>query len=739
MSAKTKERSKLVDRSNGFLRDTSVPPKHLKPFWKLYCDQPSQGPLPAPPGLTIAGQTIETLNGATSFRLFEPTDSFIKEMKSTSEFEPPVIILLGDEHFTREGQCDKCECGLEQECCYSTYDKRLLQLLDQFSTSKRPVQLYVEVFSRYIYNQLTQFAAADGKNLEQLTSHIQRKLLLKMKRINFQIPMLFANYFACYFRHAHPTARNRFCPTRRMQWHFSDPRVNSHRDGNDHSQTYDFEMKLSVVTEQVISLFPKMRINDQSVQRLKKMVNTYKYQLRFLKLFCETINKAASDGGSAEAFQPFVKGWIKIQDSMLAKRFNKLQNPSFEALFVLYLRYLCLTPMPRHKEVPNVAVADLPLIQSLPAILEALLSFQWSTFTSLCAAISDRDWGIGYYGLVNAQSSITDFYSYLRCLRSASQGTWLCVMVFGENHCDHLHHFFTDISNHYRCVAEVKASPDVDVPKAKCLSLKDIAVSLDQIAVAKGVWDEAKQVSCSQLSSYTSYESNMETLDGLRQRVLGKKLWQAWQMAEPLSEPVLDECLNDLNQYEMGMGPQDQFKPMAMTDFKQLILLRDHTMRVQVNHMIRNDILSEQDTQKIIKMFELMQRTSAPSTRPYAQELYNACYSGNVPVIDVLLHKYNVPVFPDHIEICIDFNRFEILQHLLSMPGVDEDTDIMNQVLTSLVPSDKINRLLKSLQPFLSTFHGSYDTDIYRATYKRMPEFRKLVNNGAYRHVFEPL
>ena len=726
-----------------FLRDEEAPPRHLRPFWDAYCVNGSNGSATpakvAPPGLTIAGQTIQTLNGATSFRLFEPTEAFTKEMNMNSLFVPPLLILLGDEHFTREGQCAKCECGLGQECCYSTYDKPFLQLVDLLSTPKHPVQLYVEAFSRYIFTQHTEFVNEDGTLLTQKMTFTQRKFLLQMQRLNQQLPMLFANYFACYFRHAHPTARNRFCPTRRMQWHFSDPRINSHHDTQE-GYTYDFEYKLTLATQALLKgVLSQLSIppTKEQIDRLKRQMNLYLPQYNFLRYLADAINKRKN-----VTFENVATVWASLhQKSLLAKRLKKLgpaASVAFVSLFAKYLAYLCFSPMPRHASLPSLpnSVADLKFFQLLPAVLDAIYDNKWSVVASLCVQIQPAiEWDQGFYGMINVLSGMADFYAYLRCLISTSQGTWLGIMVFGENHCGHMHHFLTEISQHYRCVAHVQA-PVVDAtqPKVQCLSLSDIAVSLDYWAVAKGVWEEARQLSCSQPSAYTTYESNMETLDGLRYKTLGYDLWTSWLAALPIRDYELEKLLHYMSYTDSSTTR------MTLGELKKLLQFDDHMLRVRVNQEILKD-KSESQTQQVLSLLAQMQKTPTRSTRPGPQELYNAFKIENVTVMDELLNVYKVPILPMHIHQLIVSHDHSLLRKMLDQPGMNEQPTIMNQILKSIiiVRDENVNLLLRDLRPYFMSFRGSYDPEVYKQAYNGVVDFKNLVKEGAYRHVFEPL
>ena len=127
-------------------------------------------------GIRINNINITTLNGPSSLRI----------LKSVNE-NLPLMIMLGDIHFTINGQCDICECINNSNCCLHTFNPYFLELIDRLGSKDNPIDLYTEEFN-------LKYKEIDKASLKK---YLENKFYNKFK-VNEQLLMFKTYYYNCY-------------------------------------------------------------------------------------------------------------------------------------------------------------------------------------------------------------------------------------------------------------------------------------------------------------------------------------------------------------------------------------------------------------------------------------------------------------------------------------------------------------------------------------------------------------
>jgi hypothetical protein len=83
--------------------------------------------------------TIKKISGPCSFYYLKPN------IVKAEGIDFPLIMLFGDIHQSRDNMCTPCNNN--PDGCYQIYDTSFLQLLDTLSLSKKPVDIYFEMFA----------------------------------------------------------------------------------------------------------------------------------------------------------------------------------------------------------------------------------------------------------------------------------------------------------------------------------------------------------------------------------------------------------------------------------------------------------------------------------------------------------------------------------------------------------------------------------------------------------------
>lgn len=363
-------------------------------------------------GLWLDKETsIMRLSGPSSFRL----------LRKGSQY----LLLLGDIHRKINGYCETCECTSKEDCCHYSFDVDFLRGLDKLSRPSNPVDIYVEGYDKenLDYNDW----------LEMKTRYIE-----KDKQINQQLAMFKYKYRTCFNK---GLTRNKSklnisdCPTRNINWFYSDPRIYIEtRNENLLETKFEYSFFTTIL---FLSGIPGSRIIDYD---MKPHV-----ELLYL-LFTDT--------------STFITKYLQNEKSIL----YPLILSNHISLIKEYIQYI-LTNVPKREETTIYlkSCLTLPNIHYRTPRLDLLNS------------------------LVYATSFLTEWFVYLSSTR-VERPPWLSVSVMGETHCRHFSHFLTKISKEYTLLYHIDGGVQIEGDtiittdgKSNCLHFSNISIQLHHL------------------------------------------------------------------------------------------------------------------------------------------------------------------------------------------------------------------------------------------------------------------
>jgi len=223
--------------------------------------------------MKIGIKDVNKISGPVSVCVLKPSKHTHKEYEENGG-RAPYIILFGDHHFEREGECDNCNCEIDwtveddeiQSCCYSIENPEFLKLFDNSITPLKPIDLFVE--QAYEVN-------IGDPDIEEKNIFIQQR-----DNTGFMANFLH-QYNICYSKEKRGTDEYiKKCPTKYMRWHYNDVRYLSKS-----AKTYDYYLMkgVHVFQEQILEPFfdPLNMITGIDVkEECDKVVNKYRDHLK---------------------------------------------------------------------------------------------------------------------------------------------------------------------------------------------------------------------------------------------------------------------------------------------------------------------------------------------------------------------------------------------------------------------------------------------------------------------------
>ena len=92
----------------------------------------------------INHKKINQISGPVSLHILKPELSFYNYFKEQYNIHTPIFILFGDIHDSKKYQCKTCKYDINKKSyCYHVYDKEFLQLLDNMSEQKYPIDFFI--------------------------------------------------------------------------------------------------------------------------------------------------------------------------------------------------------------------------------------------------------------------------------------------------------------------------------------------------------------------------------------------------------------------------------------------------------------------------------------------------------------------------------------------------------------------------------------------------------------------
>jgi hypothetical protein len=166
----------------------------------------------------IGNKPISSVSGPVRVTVLKPNNDLKTEFENKGG-RLPYIILFGDQHFSREGNCDSCKCNINwitekgwenKDCCYEVDDPEFLKLFDGVASKNYPIDFYVEQIYEPRLGDPNILSINEGLNRVDTTGYLSKLTL---------------DYKICYSKADRRTKRYKTgCPTRDIRWHFIDTR-----------------------------------------------------------------------------------------------------------------------------------------------------------------------------------------------------------------------------------------------------------------------------------------------------------------------------------------------------------------------------------------------------------------------------------------------------------------------------------------------------------------------------------
>lgn len=407
--------------------------------------------------LEVLHKNIQRLSGAVSLRFLRPITD-----------EMPLLLILGDLHKTSSGACAGCSCDYSVEsCCYRSYDRELLQLLDHLSSSEKSINIFVETYSRFIHmdDDLYQTRIERAKFI--------RDVYFKKfpKHVDQQLPSMYVNNQVCFMNLGDRTAYNRFCPTRNIKWHFADVRVKSHLTSveprTNNERAYGIEFKLVELVHSLQSQFMSKKIPPDEAKIEPHHVNVVPLLLLFIKLALEPTNVDVAERLYTDVF---VKSKSQVYKQL--SKFEAASGVSMKDKVIAFLMYIAGKNTIMYGTVLNLVV--------LPKLHDAL---QHGDRTVRVKA-SWNELDHAFTKLISLTSCLMDLYVFFRMMKYNDK-TWLNLLVAGEEHCENFTYFITEICGWYEVDQEIKR--DFTKKHYQCIDLSSININLNDEAERYGV------------------------------------------------------------------------------------------------------------------------------------------------------------------------------------------------------------------------------------------------------------
>ena len=364
--------------------------------------------------MDIGELLVTRISGPTSFKyLFPLEEEFIEKAKKGVFL--PIIILLGDIHFSEDGRCDPCD---EKDGCFLVESDAFLSTLNSLSNLKCPIDIYTEhsPTKKVSINGGVLFNKFVGRNSE------------------------------CYGR----TLGKARCKFPNIRWHYTDPRY--------------WEGKMEFDAAIVSNYLAAVGNHDMEKDFFKPSVRSDLFK-RFLMTIFMLGKKDEDMKDLSKSLSDLMKKYIKdieYQDSPFGKK-KKLQSVVHKEIrraeLDMSIDFYCYFSLEFHGMVSEKKIKDEINIERVEILYNYI--YKDSPFPSLYKEILNqvRDMWVTF------TACLLDIYFLARIQKPVTNSSYVTIGFFGDNHVKAL---TSDIKNR---LYELKH--DSDKEKERCIILND--------------------------------------------------------------------------------------------------------------------------------------------------------------------------------------------------------------------------------------------------------------------------
>jgi hypothetical protein len=637
-------------------------------------------------GIKIGDRLIQRISGPVSFRLLRPVRR-----------NDPLVMLLGDEHNSFFGQCSNCTCKKSMEsCCYRSYDPEFLQLLDLLASPKKKIKIFVEAFTRLISNATRAIELYGDVVVKEKIDKYGDFTLYDSKKVNEQLPSLYAGFHPCFLYKQDPAAYNQYCPTRNIEWHFADARMRSSLDEPaDPSRKifkqqgtlykHDFEL---LVYQTIIKLFKSIKNGERF-----EYPTYLKPHVQFIITICEAITTCNTPGATK-----IVDMLFNRSDSLVAKEAKKASGKidNMRGKIIRFVQYL-------FKDTPAcVSKVNTEIVSQLPDIIDG---------KNFLSDVTNEMIEHGQLKLVQVTSWILDIYFICRVLKSGD--SWLNLLFAGDEHCKNISVFLVDICKLY--------TRDVVVEKnnnKRCLDLGSIYLDLNK---ESGIVPRAN-------FSHLDYKTQ-QSLDKERKGLLSDLAYMIlYDSGILVDKSLLTETNKD---------------PTELIDH---LKLQEFVRQFKALDTLRNEPVTSEEAEKFAVILCSPVSEKFRLTETDIKRFFNKGW------IDALkqLVKCESKLASQIIVEAIALNKVELANHLFVImqdnlrPDLLDPHPFVEKILKMLAIEAKGLKVFKydvfdAYFPILSAFRGqfAYNPTELEKLINTHPKFREAMKNGRLKYTFD--
>ena len=148
--------------------------------------------------LIVNHKNINTISGPVSMTILSPHIEVAKQYHNQNNMFMPILILFGDQHYSTEHMCTKCN---QKGGCHAVYDLEFIEQFDSLASKHHPIDIFVE-----------------GLFFDKYVQHVKFSDIGEPSAPDAPLTKFLTDYLPCYQRNT------KECPTDKLRWHFCDAR-----------------------------------------------------------------------------------------------------------------------------------------------------------------------------------------------------------------------------------------------------------------------------------------------------------------------------------------------------------------------------------------------------------------------------------------------------------------------------------------------------------------------------------
>lgn len=427
--------------------------------------------------LIINKNRIGKLSGPVSFTILTPNLDVFETLKKEYNIELPIVILVGDHHYSSEGQCDYCD----NNNCYSIFSEKFIKILDDLYNDGFTVDIYTELnISPEMRNYLIK---EDSEKVENILNSLKNHIQINHK--NEMLQMLARNIYGCYIKELKNTPiYDKYCPSKNIRWHYADLRQNINIFGK-----YSMEAKLSLLLNIVMNpsydynlddpYYTYIRLNILQDDKLnfvllKNNLDDFKLKILTLKqLDMEPIIKSFFNLSTSITIDTFIDNLIDlnnpefVNNSLIYKQIKNLPN-DIQNIFIktmkIYINDTLKNNISRNK-IKKIGFEFLAALLFLIGKYDSINQYDLDKFLYFFYDKVNEQYYLKNDVKINIRRIVIpttiyllDFYFITRFIKTQNYSPYygLTIGIFGEAHVNFISNYLIKTLGWYTTERQIK-------------------------------------------------------------------------------------------------------------------------------------------------------------------------------------------------------------------------------------------------------------------------------------------